>query len=567
MEIVGGRERITPRSNNGEHGRTGRDAAIRHRVLTAIDLFAGAGGFSLGLRRAGFEVVLANEYSVDAEWTYRHNILGDTPEGVFPERPDGPTARARRAHRAEARQQILRDRESLPQDFERQMRGGDIREALPDRWLRRWLKSRRAGVDLLVAGPPCQGFSCAGKASPDDERNLLVHEAIRVIGVVQPRIAVVENVPGMLARHADLIREIGVGLSRRGENRPGYYVYAELVHGEPLGVPQTRRRLLLVGVRRDLVNPSACGRLPQLLFPVACPSSRPSDGRLLGAAVPAGATLTAEEILGDLAGAPPPYGTGKSWAQPYRRSGRRGLSGFLREVRTLQSQFLDGGIMGSADEAKLEKYFNHEASSHLPEVVRKLQLLRTAATSSAEAREHRCSSGWLRRQFCEQFPELVTKKKSQRVLVADEWPMLTVTSLPDDIVHHAEDRIPTVREVARLQTFPDWFEFRGVRTTGAERRRAGVYVPQYTQVANAVPPRFAHAVAARIRQFLLLVEEDPACHFEPNGGFYATPNVKGTARSRLDEIDSAFRAVNTPARRSSPGSTTCDTWLTEGANS
>ena len=80
----------------------------------------------------------------------------------------------------------------------------------------------------------------------------------------------------MLERHADLIREIGLGLSRRGRNRPGYYVYAELVHGEPLGVPQTRRRLLFVGVRRDLVHPSACERLPRLLFPVACPHSRPT---------------------------------------------------------------------------------------------------------------------------------------------------------------------------------------------------------------------------------------------------------------------------------------------------
>ena len=561
-----GRETISAKCSIGGRERTGRDAACRHRVLTAIDLFAGAGGFSLGLRRAGFDLVLANEYSVDAEWTYRHNILSGTPEGVFPERPDDPSRRARKAYRAEARQQMLRDREALPQDFERHMRGGDIRKALPDRWLRTWLKRHPAGVDLLVAGPPCQGFSSAGKVCPDDERNLLVHEAVRVIRVVQPRIAILENVPGMLQRHADLIREIGVGLSRGGKNRSGYYVYAELVHGEPLGVPQTRRRLLFVGVRRDLVHPSACERLPHLLFPVACPHSRPTDGRLLGAAVPAGSSLTAKEILGDFAGAPPPYGTGKTWTQPYRRNGRRGPSGFLREVRALQSQYLDGGIMGSTDEAMLEEYFNHEASSHLPDVARKLQLLRTAATSSPEARKHRCSSGWLRRQFSEQYPELITKKASQRVLLADEWPMLTVTSLPDDIVHHAEDRIPTVREVARLQTFPDWFEFKGVRTTGAERRRAGVYVPQYTQVANAVPPRLAHAVAARIRQFLLLAEEDPACRFKPDGGFYTTPNSKGSLRSRLDEIATAFRAANTSARRTRSGSSTRDTWLTEGAN-
>lgn len=553
---MGERTRITGTSNIGEHGRTGRDAASDGRALTAIDLFSGAGGFSLGLRRAGFEVVLANEYSADAEWTYRHNILGGTTEGVFPARPSDPSRSARTAQRAEARQQILNDRESLPEEFDRHMRGGDIREALPDRWLRTWLEHRSTGVDLLVAGPPCQGFSCAGKACPDDERNLLVHEAIRVIRAVQPHVAIIENVPGMLERHADLVREIGVALSRHDKNRPGYYVYAELVDGQPFGVPQTRRRLLVVGVRQDLVDSSASERLPRLLFPVACPRSRPTDGRLQGTPVPAGSSLTAKEILGDLAGAPPPYGTGKSWTEAYRQGGRRGLSGFLREVRAPQSQYLDGGILGSADEATLERYFNHEASSHRPDVVRKFRLLRTAATSSPEAREHRCSSGWLRRQFSEQFPELVTRKQSQRVLVADEWPMLTITSLPDDIVHHAEDRIPTVREVARLQTFPDWFEFKGVRTTGAERRRAGVYVPQYTQVANAVPPRFAHAVAARIRQFLLLVEEDPGCSFEPDGGFYATPNVKGTVRSRLDEIDRAFHAAQD--RHSGPSSSTRD---------
>ena len=552
-----GRERITAKGGIGGRGRTGPDAAFRHGVLTAIDLFAGAGGFSLGLRRAGFEVVLANEYSVDAEWTYRHNTLRSTPEGVFPKRPDDPSTSTRRAYRAEARRQMVNDRDALPQDFERHMRGGDIREALPDWWLSTWLKRRPDDVDLLVAGPPCQGFSCAGRSCPDDERNLLVHEAIRVIGVVQPRIAILENVPGMLERHADLIREIGLLLSRRGRNRPGYHVYADLVHCEPLGVPQTRRRLVLVGVRRDLVHPSACERLARLLFPVACPRSRPTDGQLLGAAVPAGSSLTSKEILSDLAGTPPTYRSGKAWTQPYRRNGIRDPSGFLREVRAPRSQYLDGGIMRLADEATLEEYFNHEASSHLPGVARKLRLLRTAATNSLEAREHRCSSGWLRRQLSEQFPELITKKSAQRVLLADEWPMLTVTSLPDDIVHHAEDRIPTVREVARLQTFPDWFEFKGVRTTGAERRRAGVYVPQYTQVANAVPPRFAHAVAARIRQFLFLVDQDPFCRFEPDGGFYATPNVNGTARSRLDEIETAFRAVKTSATHQT-GLSTCD---------
>lgn len=538
--------RARRRRRNRKGGASGEPN--RSRALTAVDLFAGAGGFSLGLLRAGFNVVLANEYSVDAEWTYRHNILGDTPEGAFPERPSDLSAHARKVHRGEAREQMLAERDELAQDFDRHMRGGDVREALPNRWLRRWLTRYPAGIDLVVAGPPCQGFSSAGAARSDDERNLLVHEALRVIRVLQPRVAIIENVPGMLERHPDLVREIGLTLSRRGKNRPGYHVYAELVHGEPLGVPQTRRRLLIVGIRRDIVHPDASASLPRVLFPVACPQERPRDARRLGTPVSGGSSLSAKEIIGDLAASPPPYGTGEIWTQTYRRNGRRSPNAFLREMRAVRTQYLDGGIM--ARDTGVKEYFNHEASLHLPNVARRFQLLRKASASSPEARQHRCSSAWLRRKFGKRFSKLVTKKASQRVLLADEWPMLTVTSLPDDIVHHAEDRIPTVREVARLQTFPDWFEFKGVRTTGADLRRAGVHVPQYTQVANAVPPRLAHAVAARIRQFLLLVAEDPTCQSEPDGGFYTSPNVKGTARKQLDELDQAFRAADNPRRRS-----------------
>ena len=262
---MGGRERSTAKSSIGGRGRTGPDATVRHGVPTAIDLFAGAGGFSLGLRRAGFDVVLANEYSVDAEWTYRHNILGDTPEGVFSERPDDPSTDARKAYRAGARRQLLKDREALPQDFERHMRGGDITEALPDRWLRTWLERRPADVDVLVAGPPCQGFSCAGKAYPDDERNLLVHEAIRVISVVQPRIAILENVPGMLERHADLIREIGLGLSWRGKNRHGYYVFAEIV---PRRTPRSPADPTTPVVRRSPPRPRSSQRMREFARPL-----------------------------------------------------------------------------------------------------------------------------------------------------------------------------------------------------------------------------------------------------------------------------------------------------------
>ena len=153
---MGGRERITAKSSIGGRGRTGRDATFSHRVLTAIDLFAGAGGFSLGLRRAGFDVVLANEYSVDAEWTYRHNILGDTPEGVFPERPNDPSTRARKAYRAEARQQMLKDREALPSGLR-----------APHAWWRHPQGATRpVAADVVRAPPRRRRLACSGSAVP-----------------------------------------------------------------------------------------------------------------------------------------------------------------------------------------------------------------------------------------------------------------------------------------------------------------------------------------------------------------------------------------------------------------
>jgi DNA (cytosine-5)-methyltransferase 1 len=88
------------------------------------------------------------------------------------------------------------------------------------------------------------------------------------------------------------------------------------------------------------------------------------------------------------------------------------------------------------------------------------------------------------------------KKRALRVL-DPERPSPTITSMPDDLLHYKEPRILTVRENARLQSFPDWFEFKGKYTTGGERRR--YEVPRYTQVANAVPPLAAHALGLLIK--------------------------------------------------------------------
>ena len=102
--------------------------------------------------------------------------------------------------------------------------------------------------------------------------------------------------------------------------------------------------------------------------------------------------------------------------------------------------------------------------------------------------------------------------KKHTVYISDpEKPSPTVTTLPDDMVHFSEPRILTVREMARLQSFPDWFEFKGKYTTGGDRRTKEC--PRYTQVGNAVPPLLAQALGATL---LKLIKHGPkkkrSCH-------------------------------------------------------
>lgn len=89
--------------------------------------------------------------------------------------------------------------------------------------------------------------------------------------------------------------------------------------------------------------------------------------------------------------------------------------------------------------------------------------------------------------------------------MARKQPAPTLTTLPDDILHYSDPRILTVRECARLQSFPDWFTFHGKYTTGGELRK--VECPRYTQVGNAVPPLLARAVGAGVLRYWRLLEK------------------------------------------------------------
>lgn len=333
------------------------------------------------------------------------------------------------------------------------------------------LRERYGDIDLVAGGPPCQGYSGIGHrrtftdvSKVDVPSNHLYREMAKFIAVIRPKTFLFENVRGLVSSRwtpEGQKGEIWADVQKSFHQLVDYQVYAELVQAKKYGVPQNRPRMLLVGIRRDLGF-------------VATPG-KPANGLLPD---PIGDAPDPEDFLGDLvdldylsSGATISYP--RDAATPWQKR-------FRRDQRTCR--------VAQAGDPLTE----HEYSRHDPRIVDKFRYMI----------EH---AGAIR-------PEDETKKFAQRVIPrtwGPDGPSLTATSLPDDYVHFEQPRILTVREWARLQTFPDWYQFAGKRTTGG-RRRAGNpasgnwsrELPKYTQIGNAVPVLLAEAVGRHLRELV-----------------------------------------------------------------
>ena len=298
-----------------------------------------------------------------------------------------------------------------------------------------------AEVDLVAGGPPCQGFSTAGMKDPADPRNTLIGDFVRVVAELRPRYFLMENVMGLVALHdGELFRKVQEQLSTLK-----YGFHFRVMAVADYGVPQMRRRLIVLGARDGEPPP----------FPEPTHRSlraAAKDNPLFGLSGFAAYT-TCGEAMADL----PAIGPGET-ALSYDRPA---ASKFQRAMR-------EGG----------GRLYNHEASKHKSETMAYYSLVPPGGT-------------WL-----DIPPE---KRKLKQGM--QRWPLdglsRTITTEPTDFLHPTLDRIPTVRELARIQSFPDRYEFMGQRTTGNKMRRLG-YCSQTQQVGNAVPPMFAEAIGRSI---------------------------------------------------------------------
>jgi DNA (cytosine-5)-methyltransferase 1 len=375
--------------------------------LTSIDLFAGCGGLSLGLEKAGFTPVFVNELNGDALQTYLQNRRDTNP--------------------------MLEDADFHATDVKVMVAGDYCTRLL--RRLRSKFGIRKGELDLLVGGPPCQGFSGIGHRrsySVEKEQlpsNQLFQDMAAVIFRLQPRAFLFENVRGLLnakwtgdGEKGEIWRDV-VGTFALLKN---YRIAHSLVYAKDYGVPQNRPRVLLVGIRKDVEvpneNPQASNAVLRGFLPAPAGDAPPNLEDLLGDLVdsqyqPGGSTLT------------------------YPSNPQNALQ---RALRTSH----DGQRILKVGEPVTEQDY----SRHSERVQAKFAAM--------------LASGG------EIPPEFRTKKFAQRVLPA-RWPngpTITATSLSDDYVHYSQPRNLTVREWARLQMFPDWYQFAGKRTTGGLRR-------------------------------------------------------------------------------------------------
>jgi len=384
----------------------------------AVDLFAGAGGMTLGFEQAGFDVLAAVEIDPIHCATHEYNFPFWK---VFCQ--DIATLKGL---------EIRRDSEI-----------GD-RE-----------------IDIVFGGPPCQGFSLMGKRAFDDPRNSLMFHFIRLVDELQPKYFVLENVPGLtVGKHRQFITEIIDKLQSQGYQVIESY---QVLNASYYGVPQDRSRLFILGSRQDLPLPG----YPQPI--TKSPKVNPKIDNKLNNLSPC---PTVWDAIGDL-----------PTIEQYPELFLKDYTLAEYQKSTIYAQLLRGFVRVK-DDFSYSRIFDQNLltcslrSRHSP-----------TSTARFEATE------WGKTEKISRFHKLHPQGLCNTLRAGTPSNRGAFTS-PRPI-HPYSPRCITVREAARLHSYPDWFRFQGTKWHG------------FRQVGNSVPPLLAKAVASEIIKFLGIIPSQP----------------------------------------------------------
>ena len=403
---------------------------------TYIDLFAGCGGLSLGLYNSGlWKGLFAIEKSSDAFETFNHNLIENNNHFDWPN--------------------------WLPKS------NHDINVIIKN--YPNELKSLRGKIDMVAGGPPCQGFSTAGKRNENDLRNKLIKSYIRFIRQVQPKVIFFENVKGFTQKfdknkiqgkvYSEYVKS-ALGYTPKDGKYLGYKVEGRLVDFSEYGVPQKRTRFILVGIRKDIANNTK----PTDFF-----DSIRSEREKFLVNKGIGLTNSLEDAISDLLRI-------NETISPDTASFKAGL---YNKPNSEYQKLLKGNYAEKIPDS-------HRFAKHNPSTVEKLKYILKKADKN--------------KTLSDEIKEKFNLKKRTIIPLSGNTPTPTITTLPDDYVHYCEPRIFTVREYARIQSFNDWYQFKGKYTTGGKRRTQEV--PRYSQIGNAIPPLFGEQAGLVLKQLI-----------------------------------------------------------------
>lgn len=523
--------------------------------MNYIELFAGCGGLSLGLQSVGFELLLANELSPMAAESYAYNFFGEDLRAQATSKSPKLEKTLWLNSQYALNDLLLRLRED-PRTFppigegmsdiahnRTNMKGSLVVGSIVD--LNAWLQQNPTaaqaitdgfgdgGIDLVSGGPPCQSFSMAGLRKKNCEKNTLPWEFAKFVQRTQPKLVTLENVTGILRPFKDEQgRKIYAWFElAKAFSEIGYVPLCLHVNAKFAGVPQSRPRFILIGIREDFFNALSptFNAAEQKLF--AQPRNfinltRNGQEVELDAlcyrdvANPEDLTLFRDSFLAPLVVRQNNFVSVSEAIDDLREHGNMNAN----FPATLLQTF--GNVLPEIREIKNHEYRRNGAlvrcRFRLYQVLKQVDnkthkmvldvLKGEESIISDEAWEQLASFDYLiengefiifgtRREFLEFLQRLPTKKRTQKALLANQ-PSPAALSIPDDACHYHPDeqRTLTVREIARIQSFPDNFEFRSKVTTGGKMR--AFEVPQYTQVGNAVPPLLGRALGLAISDLL-----------------------------------------------------------------
>lgn len=372
---------------------------------TAISLFSGAGGCSAGFRRAGFDILYAQDINKDCILTYAENFT-DT---------------------------LCEEKNIEQTDFNQVLRIIGCKD-----------------IDVVIGGPPCQGFSSAGTRNTSDPRNKLLDSYVDALKVIKPKWFLFENVEGLLT--LDKGRYVS-GLIQKLINI-GYTLRIEKVYAQTFGVPQRRKRVVLIGNRLGIDF-----KFPEIKISAAGKIFRKTD-------------QTLRLAIGDM---PLPCSV-KGESVPY-----------LGYADTDYEKFIRGNSKVIVD---------HYAPEVAGVQLERLKLLNEGCTMR-DLPQHLQHESFKKRAFRRVKDGTPSEKRGGapsglKRLFYDE-PCLTITSSSTrELIHPVQNRPLTIRECARIQTFQDDFIFIGNESSKIQ------------QIGNAIPPVLAYEFGKHLKELLTI---------------------------------------------------------------